>query len=161
MDVVITPAESQPAAGAQTAAPALPSPADRPEADVVIYDGDCGFCRAQVNKLLWWDCQHKLSYISLHDPEVARRWPDLDHDRLMREMLIIDRQGNRHWGPEAIAYLTRRLRRLWWAAPLFYIPGVMFLWRRMYRWIARNRYRISQKMGHETCDSGACQLHFK
>jgi predicted DCC family thiol-disulfide oxidoreductase YuxK len=137
-----------------TAAP-LPRPADRPSADVVIYDGDCGICTAQVSKLPWWDCQGKLAYLSLHDPEVQERFPDLSHDRMMQEMVIVDRHGNRHWGPAAIRYLTRRLRRLWWAAPVLYFPGSMFVWRPLYRWIAKNRYRFS---GSE-CATGACQLH--
>lgn len=137
--------------------PALPSPAERPEADVVVFDGHCGFCRAQIDKLLWWDCQHKLSYLSLHDPEVDRRWPGIDHDRLMREMVVIEPDGDRHWGPEAIRYLTHRLRRLWWAAWIFWIPGVMFVWRRVYRWVARHRYRLSGKQ----CANGACELHLR
>ena len=49
----------------------LPSPQDRPDADVVIYDGQCGICTAQINKLPWWDCQQRLSYVSLHDAEVS------------------------------------------------------------------------------------------
>ena len=116
----------------------LPTPEERPESDVVIYDGECRICTAQVRKLPWWDCQGKLSYLSLHDPDVARRWPDLTHDRMMQEMVIVDHAGNRHWGPEAIRYLTRRLRRLWWAAPLLHFPGSMFLWRPLYRWIAKS-----------------------
>jgi predicted DCC family thiol-disulfide oxidoreductase YuxK len=139
----------------KVSAVALPSPAERPDADVVIFDGHCGICTAQVNKLPFWDCQHRLSYLSLHDPEVQRRWPDVSHDRLMQEMLIVDRDGNRHWGPEAIRYLTRRLRRLWWAAPLAYFPGSMLLWRPLYRWVARNRYRFSG----DACADGTCQLH--
>lgn len=135
--------------------PALPTPDQRPDADVVIYDGACGICTAQVRKLPWWDCQGKLAYLSLHDAEVARRWPDLSHDRLMEEMLIVDRRGRRHWGPAAIRYLTVRLRRLWWAAPLAWLPGSMLLWRPLYRWIARNRYRLSGA----ACDDGACKLH--
>ena len=51
--------------------PALPTPADRPEADVVIYDGNCGICTAQVRKLPWWDCQNKLSYFRC----TTRKWP--------------------------------------------------------------------------------------
>jgi predicted DCC family thiol-disulfide oxidoreductase YuxK len=136
-------------------AASLPSPAERPGSNVVIYDGECGICSAQVKKLLWWDCQRKLSYLSLHDPEVARRWPDLSHDRLMQEMVIIDKQGKRHWGAEAVRFLTGHLRRLVWAAPLLYFPGSMFLWKPIYRWIARNRYRLS---GTE-CDGGTCHLH--
>ena len=53
----------------------LPTPAERPDADVVIYDGQCGICTAQVRKLPWWDCQGKLSYLSLHDPEVRGAGP--------------------------------------------------------------------------------------
>jgi predicted DCC family thiol-disulfide oxidoreductase YuxK len=135
----------------------LPTPDQRPDVDVVLFDGDCNFCRAQVRQLAWWDCQKKLSYLSLHDPEVARRWPDLPRERLMQEMCIIDRQGNRHWGPEAFRYLTTRLRRLWWLAPLLWFPGSMFLWRPLYRWIARNRYRFAGKA--QACDSGTCSLH--
>ena len=85
--------------------PRLPTPTERPESDVVIYDGQCRICTAQVRKLPWWDCQGRLSYLSLHDPEVARRWPDLAHERMMQEMVIVDHYGNRHWGPEAIRYL--------------------------------------------------------
>ena len=133
----------------------LPSPAERPDADVVLYDGHCGICTAGVKRLLWWDCQKRLAYLSIHDPEVQRRWPDLSHDRLMQEMAIVDRDGNRYWGPEALRYLTRRLRRLWWAAPLAYFPGSMLLWRPLYRLVARNRYRFSAK----NCDNGACSLH--
>ena len=134
----------------------LPSPDEHPNADVVLYDGDCRVCTAQVSKLPWWDCQKKLSYLSLHDPRVAERWPDLPHDRLMQEMCIIDTRGQQHWGPKAIRHLTRRLRRLWWAMPLLYFPGSLFLWRPLYRWIARNRYRLG---GTNHCEDDACKLH--
>jgi predicted DCC family thiol-disulfide oxidoreductase YuxK len=93
--------------------------------------------------------------MSLHDPEVQRRWPDLSQERMMQEMVIVDRQGNRHWGAEAIRYLSRRLRRLWWASPFLHFPGSMYLWRPLYRWVARNRYRLSGAK----CDEGTCSLH--
>jgi predicted DCC family thiol-disulfide oxidoreductase YuxK len=136
---------------------ALPSPAARPDADVVIFDGECSMCTAQVAKLLRWDGGQRLAYISLHDPEVQRRWPDMGHDRLMQEMAVVDRRGHRHWGPEAIRYLTGRLPRLWWAAPFTHFPGSMVLWRPLYRWVARNRYRFSG----QRCENGACSLHAK
>jgi predicted DCC family thiol-disulfide oxidoreductase YuxK len=133
----------------------LPSPADRPDADVVVYDGDCSMCTAQVAKLQRWDSAGRLAYLSLHDPEVQRRWPDMSHERLMTEMAVVDRHGERHWGPEAIRYLTRRLPRLWWAVPFTYFPGSMLLGRPLYRWIARNRYRFSGS----ACDTGGCKVH--
>ena len=134
----------------------LPSPIDRPEADVVIYDGACRMCRAQVRRLRWWDCRGRLAFVSLHAPEVGHRWPDLPHDRLMQEIAVITHNGRQFWGPAAVCYLTRRLPSLWWVMPLLHIPGSMLLWRWLYRWVARNRYWLS---GTAECDDAACTLH--
>ena len=103
----------------------LPTPEERPRADVVIYDGNCRICMRQVARLAWWDCQARLAYLSLHDPEVARRYPDLSHEMLMRDMYVVDQGGRRHRGAEAFRYLSRRLRRLWWLAPVLHIPFSM------------------------------------
>src|SRR5262245_8943422 len=106
----------------------LPSPHDRPDADVVLFDGNCRICTAQIRKLSWGDCHGQLAYLSLHDPEAARRDPDLSHDMLMEQMYVVDRQGRRHGAAAAIRYLSRRLRRLWWLAPVLHIPGSLPLW---------------------------------
>jgi predicted DCC family thiol-disulfide oxidoreductase YuxK len=138
-------------------AAALPTPEQRPEADVVIYDGHCRICTAQVRKLAWWDCQGKLSYVSLHDSAVQERYPDLTHDMLMEQMYVVDRHGNRHSGAAAIRYLSRRLRRLWWLAPLLHIPGSLPLWNWLYRQIAQRRYKFGKL---DDCGDEACQIHF-
>jgi predicted DCC family thiol-disulfide oxidoreductase YuxK len=48
---------------------------------------------------------------------------------------------------------------LWPLAPLLHIPLSMPLWRWLYRFIARNRYRIAGK--RTQCDDNACSLHLK
>jgi predicted DCC family thiol-disulfide oxidoreductase YuxK len=146
------------ATAVESAEKPLPTPAERPDADVVIFDGHCRMCTAQVRKLVWWDCQHRLAYLSLHDPEVARRYPDLTHDALMKEIYIVDGRGTRHRGAGAIRYLSRRLRRLWWLAPLLHIPGSLPLWQWLYRQVAKRRYRFGRT---DDCDNGSCQLHGK
>ena len=96
----------------------LPDPDAFSDADVVIYDGHCNFCRSQINTLHRFDCcGHRLAYLSLHDPRTSRRYPDLTHEMLMEQMYVIDRQGQRHEGSNAVRYLTRRLPTLWIAAP--------------------------------------------
>ncbi|HZZ72014.1 MAG TPA: DUF393 domain-containing protein [Pirellulales bacterium] len=139
----------------ETASAVFPTSAERPDADVVIYDGHCRFCQRQIQKLQWWDCQHKLAYLSLHDPEVARRYPDLTHEQMMREMYVVDRQGSRHHGAEALRYLSTRLRRLWWLAPALYFPFSLPLWQWLYRQIASRRYR----WGTVDCGEEGCALH--
>lgn len=133
----------------------LPTPADRPDADIVIFDGDCRFCQKQIARLVWWDGGHRLAYLSLHDPGVGQICPELSHDDLMRQMVVVDRDGQRHGGAAAIRYLSRRLPRLWWLAPAMHFPGLMPLWQLLYRIVADRRYRLS---GAE-CDNGACGLH--
>jgi predicted DCC family thiol-disulfide oxidoreductase YuxK len=137
----------------------LPGPDDRPEADVVIYDGDCRFCTGQVQRLARWDRGGRLAFISLHDPQVAQRWPDLSHQRLMEEMVIVDSRGHRHGGAAAFRFLTRRLPRLWILAPLLHLPFSLPLWQWGYRQVAKRRYLLAGK--NRACDGDACKIHFK
>ena len=141
---------------APTSVTEFPSPAERPNADIVIYDGNCKFCRTQVRRLLWWDCQHKLSYLSLHDPEVPRRFPNLTHEQMMEQMYVVDRKGNQYGGAGALRHLSLRLRRLWWLAPVLHIPFTLPIWKWLYRQVASRRYRLS---GAADCDEGTCSVH--
>ena len=138
----------------------LPTPAERPQADIVIYDGDCRFCTGQVENLVRWDSRGRLAFLSLHDPEVARRFPDLTYDQLMEEMYVVDQAGNRYGGAAAFRYLTTRLPRLYLLAPIMYLPFTMPLWRWGYRQVAKRRYWIAGKTG-EACENDACKVHFK
>jgi predicted DCC family thiol-disulfide oxidoreductase YuxK len=137
----------------------LPSPAERPDAPVLIYDGHCKFCTAQVQKLARWDGKGRIAFLSLHDPEVPRRWPDLTHEMLMEQMYLVDPAGNRYGGASAFRYLTRQLPRLWILAPLLHIPFALPLWQFLYRQIARRRYLLGKTT--DQCDDGACRVHFK
>src|SRR5688572_16787389 len=110
----------------------LPGPEDRPDADVVIYDGHCRICTGQIRRLARWDGGGRLAYLSLHDPEVAARYPDLTYDLLMQAMVVVDRSGRRHIGAAAIRYLSRRLPKLWWLAPILSFPGTLPLWQWCY-----------------------------
>jgi predicted DCC family thiol-disulfide oxidoreductase YuxK len=137
-------------------ADALPSLEDRPEADVVIFDGQCPFCRAQVRRLAAWDRAGRLAFVSLHDPRVAERYPELSREQLLQQMFVIDRAGRPRGGAAALRYLSRRIGRLWLLAPLLHIPFSLPLWQWGYRQIAKRRYRLA---GNQTCDSGSCEVH--
>ncbi|HEX3870215.1 MAG TPA: DUF393 domain-containing protein [Pirellulales bacterium] len=137
------------------AANPLPTPAERPDAAIVIYDGHCRFCTGAVKKLAKWDLRGRLAYLSLHDPEVGRRWPDVSHDDLMKEMLIVDREGKRYWGAAAFRWCTLRLPLLWPLAPLMYIPGSLPLWKFLYRNFAKRRYLFGRV---QTCENDVCHI---
>jgi predicted DCC family thiol-disulfide oxidoreductase YuxK len=50
-------------------------------------------------------------------------------------------------GAAALPEILRRLRGWRWAAALFRLPGAALVAPLVYRWVARNRYRISCAIG--------------
>jgi predicted DCC family thiol-disulfide oxidoreductase YuxK len=134
---------------------ALPTPNQRPTADTVIYDGQCRICTSQVQRLARWDGSGRLAFLAIDEPEVRRRWPQLKFEDLMREMHLVEPGGRVHRGAEAFCYLSRRLPRLYFLAPLLNFPGTLSLWQALYRQVARRRYRL----GKVQCDGGTCHLH--
>lgn len=138
----------------------LPIPEDLPNADVVIFDGKCVFCIGQVRNLLKLDGGERLSFMSLHDPEVTERYPDLTYDQMMEQMYVIDSAGSRYGGAAALRYLSRRLPKLWILAPLTHIPFTLPIQQWVYGQIARRRYKIANKDGR-ACEGGTCSIHFE
>ncbi len=137
--------------------PELPDPDAVTASDVVIYDGECKFCQGQVRNLRRLDrFGQRLSFLSLHDPRVADRYPDLTHEQLMEQMYVVDQQGRRHGGSEAVKYLSRRLPLLWAIAPILHLPGTARLWRWGYKQVAKRRYKIAGRQ----CDGDTCRIHF-
>jgi predicted DCC family thiol-disulfide oxidoreductase YuxK len=131
----------------------LPSPKELPAAEIVIFDGHCQMCVNQMRRLHSCDPRGRLAFISLHHPDVARRWPELAGEKLMEQICVIDGRGRRYFGADAFRLLSARLPRLWWLALFLHIPFSMPVWRQLYRWCARRRYLF----GHAAaCQDDAC-----
>ncbi len=140
-----------------TATPQLVDPRDRPGADIVIWDGKCKFCLQQVQRLRRWDSGDSLAYLSLHDSRTATLCPDLSFQQLMDQMWVVTPTGDKFGGADAVRYLSRKLPLLWWLRLPMHVPGLMPLWRWLYRQVARRRYRLLQ---NQDCDEGGtCHLH--
>jgi len=124
--------------------------------DVVIYDGQCRFCTSQVENLRRLDWWRKLTFISLHDPRVTQRYPQLTFEQLMEQMYVATPEGKLFGGAEAVRYLSRKLPSLFWLMPLMHIPFSLPLWSWMYGQIAKRRYKLAGKV----CDGDTCAIHF-
>lgn len=108
---------------------------------VFYYDGDCGFCTGVVRSLSRADFWHVLEwmpYQKLDEPPAGLSWDDLD------SAVYLDRgQGRLHQGFYAFRMITLRLLPLIPLAPFFWFPGVSLAGVPVYRWVAKNRYKIS------------------
>jgi predicted DCC family thiol-disulfide oxidoreductase YuxK len=127
--------------------------ATMPVRDTVLYDGACRFCRGQIALIRRLDPTGRLAFTSLHDPSVARDFPEIPRDDLLAQMYVVDRSGQARGGAEAVRYLARRLPLLWPLALPLHVPGSLPLWRSLYRFVAKHRYRIAGR-----CEEGTCRI---
>ena len=159
MTQLAKPADQQSVPEVTRAADNLVHPSEQRESHVVIFDGNCRFCQQQVQRLMSWDTEGLLTYVSLHDPYVAEHFPELTYEQLMEQIYVISPDGTAHGGAAAIRHLSRKLSRMWWMMPFLHIPFTLPIWQWGYKQIAKRRYKISQRM-ENSCDDGSCEVHF-
>lgn len=121
----------------------------------VLFDGACGLCRASVARLRRMDRGGRIELLDLHDPSAAVRFPQVNREEAMRLMQAVDAQGRVFSGVDAWARVGLVLPGWKLVAWLLLVPGIHFIARQVYAWVARNRYRWNQDL----CADGSCSLH--
>jgi predicted DCC family thiol-disulfide oxidoreductase YuxK len=104
----------------------------------VIYDGECGLCREAVALLRRWDREHVLRFVPFQDGAVVARF-GIALPALAAAMHLVLPDGRVYAGADAAPELLRLLPSKRWLAPLFRVPGVLPLARRVYARIAARR----------------------
>lgn len=106
------------------------------------YDGDCRFCIRVVRLLALLDLFGRVNWVpyqSLETPPAGLSWEDLD-----RAAYLDTGSHGLHEGFYAFRMLTLRLVPLLPLLPVLWLPGMGLLGVPAYRWVARNRHRISR-----------------
>jgi len=126
-----------------------------PGREVLLYDGQCNFCRAAATQLEHWARSRDLTLLSYRAPGALERFPGLTEERCDRAMQLVLADGRVVEGAQAAVVI---LSRRWWGGwlKLYYLPGIRQLADLAYQVIARLRYRIAGR----SCESGACAVHF-
>jgi predicted DCC family thiol-disulfide oxidoreductase YuxK len=109
----------------------------------VLFDGHCPICLASVRRLKRWDTRGALVFLAAQDPSVPRDFSQLSREALVESLHLVGPGGEVWQGAEALEVLVNLLPGLSRARFLFRVPLVRPVARRVYRWIARNRYRFS------------------
>ena len=112
-----------------------PPPAD----PTLIYDGDCGVCQRAVTLLRRWDREHVLRFVPFQDQAAVARF-GIALPALAAAMHLISPDGGVYAGADSIPELLGLLPGKRWVAPLFLLPGVLPIARRIYAWIAQRRH---------------------
>jgi predicted DCC family thiol-disulfide oxidoreductase YuxK len=104
----------------------------------LIYDGECGFCRDMVDLVRRWDREQALRFVPFQDAAAVARF-GIALPALAAAMHLVLPDGRVYAGADAVPELLRRLPGKGWLAPVFAVPGVLPVARRVYAWIAARR----------------------
>ena len=112
-----------------------------PDKPLLIYDGDCGFCRYVVER---WRHRTGTSVDYAPFQEVAARFPDIPAEAWEQSVQLVLPTGERYEGAEAVfRTLALAPRRGWCLALYRRVPGFAPVAERVYALVSRNRHRIS------------------
>ena len=116
-------------------------------AAVVIYDGTCGLCQGSVAWLSRRAVPGRFEFLPCQAAERRARFPWMEERACLEAIQLVLPDGRALSGAAAIPEILRRLRGWRLLAPFFWLPGVGFLARPLYRWVARHRHWISRLPG--------------
>lgn len=108
----------------------------------VLYDAECGICRALLAALLAWDRQQRLRPLALQAAEAARLLADLTPAERMASWRLLGPGGERWSAGAALPPLLRLLPGGRSPAAAFArFPGAT---ERGYRWVADHRAGLAR-----------------
>jgi lipase maturation factor 1 len=114
-----------------------------PAKPVLIFDGDCNFCRRWISR--WQQATgDRVEYIPFQDPSVSRRFPELTREQCTQAVQFIDTDGHIYSAAEAVfralAVVPCKRWPLWCYQQ---IPGIAPLTEGLYRFVAEHRTEFS------------------
>ena len=108
----------------------------------LVYDGDCSFCRRWVARIAHIDRSGTFEFVARQTDGLIERFPRLDQGDFNTGMRLITPDDVIHVGADAAYQIARRLRYWRRIAWLYHVPGIHYLTRTGYAWIAARRQSL-------------------
>ncbi len=108
----------------------------------LVYDGECRMCTHSTQRLIGWDTAHRIEVTPSQAAGVMARFPWIPAAAYTEAIQLVGPGGETWQGAAAIEQLLTILPRGRWIAWVFNVPFVRTLADRVYRLVARNRYRL-------------------
>jgi predicted DCC family thiol-disulfide oxidoreductase YuxK len=121
----------------------------------VFYDANCRLCVRSRRALERLRPRAELVFVDVQDDAAMRAFPAVDRAASLGQMFVLDPRGRLAGGYDGFLSLVptipilRPLRRALRWGP------VRFAGWKLYRFVARNRYRLG---GAVSCEGGACAV---
>jgi len=121
----------------------VPTPRSRP---LVVYHGDCAFCRRWVERLRRWDRAGRVDFLPLQD-EHAPAITGMRRETLARAAHVVMPSGTVLAGAAAFRALCPFLPGGFLPHLVLRLPGMLPAAELAYRWIARRRGPVGADAG--------------
>lgn len=123
----------------------------------LIYDSHCPLCTDEMKRLARWDKHGKLAYLDMHGADFNAADYGTTMQALDAEIHAITPDGRTLIGIDVLIECYALVGKAWIVWPLKW-QAAKPVWRDLYRWFARNRYRISGLLGYGYgCPDGVCK----
>jgi predicted DCC family thiol-disulfide oxidoreductase YuxK len=120
----------------------------------IVYDAECSFCRRQVERIKKLNRgKNAFEYIPRQREGLLALYPSLQPFENIDGMRFIDDKGVASVSCDAVVEIAKRLPGLAWTAMFYKLPPCRWVARRVYNWIAKNRYRWNPP-----CENDSCKL---
>ena len=111
----------------------------------LLYDEECGVCRAAVRGVLKLAPQGRIRPVGLRTDRAAELFPDLSEDGRLASFHLVAPTGQRWSGAEAVSHLLYEIPSLRPVAGLLRgTPALQRATASAYGWVAANRGRMSR-----------------
>jgi len=116
--------------------------ASPPTKPLVVFDGDCNFCRRWIRRFSQITGDH-VDYLPFQDSRIAGHFPELPRERFEQAVQLVATDGKVYGGADAICRaLACRLRWPLWIYQ--HVPGIAATAERVYRLVAGHRMLFSR-----------------
>ncbi len=113
--------------------------ASPPAKPLMIFDGDCGFCRRWIERWRFLTGD-RVDYLPYQDPGIADGFPEIPRDAFKQAVHLVEPDGRVTRAAEAVFRgLAHGPGRTWPLWAYEHVPGVRPLTEATYRTIARHR----------------------
>jgi predicted DCC family thiol-disulfide oxidoreductase YuxK len=118
-----------------------------PRTTIVLYDDECPMCSFYIRVLSRLDWLGRLTLLPMSSPAASSIAKGITPEALEEAMHTVSPDGRVRRAAAAVRHIAIRVPLLFPLALLLWIPGVMPVAERVYRWVARNRYGLSRWIG--------------
>lgn len=111
----------------------------------IACDERCAMVHKFSSLVKWWDRENVFTFVDRDSRNPAAQRLVNDLDRSPWSLMLIDENGERWSGPEAIPMILKHLPLGKLAAVFYILPGTMWITRQFYLFASRNRRLLTQQ----------------